>query len=59
MKIFHEVLFVVSAGIFYATNEFIRKKISLSPLFKAPTVGVLSLQGRGWPKECPSLEGRG
>ena len=22
---------------------------------KAPTVGVLSLQGRGWPRECPSL----
>jgi hypothetical protein len=26
MKIFHEVLFLVSAGIFYAANEFIREK---------------------------------
>jgi hypothetical protein len=26
MKIFHEVLFLVSAGIFYAANEFIHKK---------------------------------
>jgi len=26
-------------------------------VFKAPSVGVLSPKGRGWPKECPSLEG--
>ena len=37
------------------TKEFISKKIPPSPLRKAPTVGVLSLQGRGWSKERPSL----